>query len=136
MSKWHEEEIVGRLRNLKLKLHWEFEAGFAKKLYEENSRKAVSKVPKMPRREVQDHHNLTHIPFESWCEACLTTRSKEDSHKSKDHQEKTVMAFDFAYTFTNENYETVPGEFVKPEDDPSQRGTMLVATISDTRAVI
>ena len=85
----------------------------------------------MPSREVQRHRNLIHIPFESWCEACLATRSKEDSHKSEDHQGKTVMAFDFAYTFTNENYETVPGEFVKPEDYPSQRGTMLVACRND-----
>lgn len=46
------------------------------------------------------------------------------------------MSFDFAYTFPNENYETVPGEFVTPEDYPSQHGTLLVATISDTRAVI
>ena len=46
------------------------------------------------------------------------------------------MALYVAYTFSNENHETVPGEFVKPEDHPSQHGTMLVATNSDTKAVI
>lgn len=64
-NKWHEEEAAKKIAQFQvLTLQWELEAGTAKKLYEENSRKAVSiKVPKTPSREVQDHHNLTHIPF-------------------------------------------------------------------------
>ena len=62
---------------------------------------------------MQDHHNLTRVPFESWCEACLATRLKEDGHK-----EQVVLAFDFAYTFANKNCESVPGERLKPEDFP------------------
>ena len=131
------KRLLARLHNFKLRLQWEIEAGIAKKLYDEDKRKPVAiKVPKMPSREVQDHHNLTHIPFESWCEACLATRSKEDGHKLKDHKEKVVLSFDFAYTFTNENYEEVLGEHAQPENFPNQNGTMLVATISDTKAVL
>ena len=36
------KKLLARLRNFKLKLQWELEAGVAKKLYEENIRKAVS----------------------------------------------------------------------------------------------
>ena len=61
----NKKKLLARLHNFKLKLQWELEAGIAKRLYEENCRKTVSiKVPKMPSREVQDHHNLTHIAFE------------------------------------------------------------------------
>lgn len=88
-----QKRLLARLRNFKLRLKWEIEAGVAKKLYDEDKRKPVSiKVPKMPDRETQDHHNLTHIPFESWCEACLATRSKEDGHKLAEHKEKTVLS--------------------------------------------
>ena len=112
-------------------MQWEFETGIVKKLYEDQQRKAVQiKVPKMPNKKVQDHHSLTHIPFKSWCEACLAATLKKMVTSSKITRRRTIRSFDFACTFTVENYESVFGEHVKPGDFPNQYGTMLVVTIS------
>ena len=111
-----------RLHNFKLNMKWEFEAGIANK----NQWKPNQiKIPKMPVRGVQDHPNETHMPSESWCEACLATRSKEDGYKLRGHKDKVVLAIDFACTFENENYQSVPSENLKPEDYPEQYRTML-----------
>ena len=72
-----ERSLPTRLHNFKLRLQWEIEVGIAKKLYEEEKRKPVAiKDANMPSKEVQDHHNLTRIPFKSWCEASLATLTK------------------------------------------------------------
>lgn len=63
------QRLLAKLHHFKLRLQWDIEAG--------NDEVSI-KFPKVPSREVQGHHNLTHIPFESWCEACLATRTKEN----------------------------------------------------------
>ena len=80
----------------------------ATKLYLESMRQPVKvKAPKIPTQEELDEHNLTHIPFQSWCEACLATRSKEDARKSEVASHgKPVIQFDFGYTYTDPNGET------------------------------
>ena len=34
----------------------------------------AQKIPQMPSKEEVDKHNLTHIPFRSWCPPSLRTR--------------------------------------------------------------
>ena len=53
-------------------------------------------------------HNLTHLPFQPWCEHCVATRGKEDPHKqsvtkatSSDDSSKPWLSFDFCYTSTS-----------------------------------
>ena len=52
--------------------------------------------------------NLTHLPFQPWCEHCVATRAKEDPHKqavtkatSSDDSSKPWLSYDFCYTSTS-----------------------------------
>ena len=37
--------------------------------------------PRQPPDKERSEHSLTHVPFRSWCKACVLARSKEN-HKS------------------------------------------------------
>ena len=61
-----------------------------------------------PSEEEVEMHNLTHPPFQPWCEHCVATRGKEDPHKqsvtkatSSDDSSKPWLSFDFCYTSTS-----------------------------------
>ena len=61
-----------------------------------------------PSEEEVEMHNLTHLPFQPWCEHCVATRGKEDPHKqavtkatSSDDSSKPWLSFDFCYTSTS-----------------------------------
>ena len=61
-----------------------------------------------PSEEEVEMHNLTHLPFQPWCEHCVATRAKEDPHKqavtkatSSDDSSKPWLSFDFCYTSTS-----------------------------------
>ena len=42
----------------------------------------VQKRPVEPTKEQIEKHNLTHEPFEEWCELCVSFRSRQDKHSS------------------------------------------------------
>ena len=48
----------------------------------EHGRRQVAKMnsPKLPSRAEVEAHNLTHLPFRSWCRHCVRGRGKELSH--------------------------------------------------------
>ena len=48
-----------------------------KKEIEERTPKQVTTVPK-PSPKAQRLHNLTHIPYQPWCEHCLKHRARDD----------------------------------------------------------
>ncbi|CAE6969495.1 RE2, partial [Symbiodinium sp. CCMP2456] len=68
----------------------------------------------------QELHNITHHPFQPWCEACVVGRSKQSPHRSaeKDQgqevKEETratpTIQIDYAYTFTKQKHEVQKGE--------------------------
>ena len=41
---------------------------------------AAPVVPVEPSDEVRAQHNLTHQPYASWCEICVSNRGRQDSH--------------------------------------------------------
>ncbi|CAJ1377556.1 unnamed protein product, partial [Effrenium voratum] len=110
----------------------------ARKLYREKERKPVSLgIPKRPSLEQQNEHNLTHYPFAGWCQACLSTRAKEEVHKrdvKKDAESsKTVISFDFGYTYVDDYGNEKSPEEVKDADE--QYGTVLYIADHHTKAV-
>ena len=126
-----------------MKLDAQLETEVATKLYRESLRRPVQiRAPKLPSPKEQGEHALTHWPFASWCEACLATRSREDPReKDSITHEIPVIAFDYGYTFTKENFELderfeVEGREVFLEHPKDQFGTMLVAAASETKAVL
>ena len=45
------------------------------------------KAPKVPVRPTQDEvekHNITHLPFRSWCPCCVAGKAKSEPHRSQD----------------------------------------------------
>ena len=70
-------------------------------------------VPDGPSIHEREEHELTHIPFRSWCRACVRGRAKAQPHFA--HQEKeseTVSTFsvDYGYFGTPGGAEPVPGK--------------------------
>ena len=58
-----------------------------------------------PSEEEVEMRNLTHLPFQPWCEHCVATRAKEDPRKqavtkatSSDDSSKPWLSSDFCYT--------------------------------------
>ena len=46
-----------------------------------------------------EKHNLTHEPFEEWCELCVSFRSRQDKHVSTDESRNasSLVSFDFGF---------------------------------------
>ena len=56
--------------------------------------------PKLPSRAEVDAHNLTHLPFRSWCRHCVRGRGQEESHRKCEAREGDGVPeihFDFAF---------------------------------------
>ena len=59
----------------------------------------VQKRPVEPTKEQIEKHNLTHEPFEEWCELCVSFRSRQDKHSSTDDSQSatSLISFDFGF---------------------------------------
>ena len=76
--------------------------------------------PKMPTRTEIEEHNLTHLPFRSWCRHCVRGREKELPHKRVGEQgEMPELHVDMC--------------FLGEEKDPHNAITVMVARERSTR---
>ena len=55
-------------------------------------------APTLPSKSEIELHNLTHIPYRSWCPHCVAARRKNDPHLTS-HDERTVPLFVSDYCF-------------------------------------
>lgn len=56
----------------------------AKTLFEEQNRFAnVQSKPREPTADERAQHEVHHTPFMSWCEACVSSRSRIDPHQQQ-----------------------------------------------------
>ena len=54
--------------------------------------------PKEPSEEERRQHNLTHLPYRSWCKHCVGGRGKEAPHRRRDYQgELPELHLDYAF---------------------------------------
>ena len=66
-------------------------------------------APKQPTKAQIALHNLTHLPYRSWCPHCLAARRPNASHRrNKSSSGRTVPLFCADYAFIR-----------KPEEDPA-----------------
>ena len=80
--------------------------------------------PEMPSQAEVDVHELTHVPFRSWCRHCIRGRGKESNHSSKcDRESGSIPEFSFDWCF--------PGEEV-----PGKTLSVLVGRMRDTRMTL
>ena len=71
--------------------------------------------PGEPTKKEREEHDLTHIPYRSWCYHCVSGRGKEHPHFEDKHGEKEdrvpVVAMDYCY-LGSEGQEGVPPTLV------------------------
>ena len=86
--------VLKRLKEHHEVLSRQLSGEIAKKMYMENERPPdMPKIPILPSTRQQELHNITHHPFQSWCEACVVGRSKQSPHKSAEvSKEQEVKA--------------------------------------------
>ena len=66
--------------------------------HEEHGTRPIQRMqePRKPSQEEVDAHNLTHLPYRSWCRHCVRGRKKELAHKlDKSGEERTMPEFHF-----------------------------------------
>ena len=61
-------------------------------------------VPERPSRPEREKHELTHIPYRSWCEHCVKARARGRAHRRRNQELKkqelekvTRIYLDFYY---------------------------------------
>ena len=114
-------KVLRRLKEHHEILSRQLSAEVARKMFVESERVPdMPRVPILPSARQQELRNITHHPFQSWCEACLVGRSRQSPHKQEDKAqaqevEDTKRAtptihIDYAYTFTKQKHEVQRGE--------------------------
>ena len=51
-----------------------------------SKRPLVARSPQSPTKQEREEHNVSHLPFRSWCEHCVKGKSKEDAHRRKERR--------------------------------------------------
>eukprot|EP00439_Symbiodinium_sp_Y106_P047252 s3908_g6.t1 len=91
---------------------------------------AVTEPAEVPSAAEVKQHRLTHMPYASWCSACVKTRGRGDKHgKRKDLDRVPVIQIDFFYT-------TVDPDGRPTEEELPEHPCNLVAVDLDTRMVL
>eukprot|EP00439_Symbiodinium_sp_Y106_P058645 s3472_g8.t1 len=109
-------KVLKRLKEHHEVLSRQMSAEIARKMFLDSERPPdMPKIPILPSTRQQELHNITHHPFQSWCEACVLGRSKQSPHKAsekdegqdvKEHKRPTpTIQIDYAYTFTKQKHE-------------------------------
>ena len=66
---------------------------------EEGEQAKTMNVGHKPSVEEVNMHNLTHIPFRSWCPFCVAGKAKDNPHRGVEDQEAGVNIVDMDYMF-------------------------------------
>ena len=65
--------------------------------------------PKAPSREAQMRHNLTHLPYASWCPWCVMGRKANAPHyRSKSGSDRSLPLLVADYAFVRDKDDAVP----------------------------
>ena len=60
----------------------------------------ASRVSVSPTQEEVEKHNITHLPFRSWCPCCVAGKAKSEPHRSKDPDRPmgtNIVSIDYAF---------------------------------------
>ncbi|CAK9116129.1 unnamed protein product, partial [Durusdinium trenchii] len=123
-------KVLRRLQRFKHQQEEKMAYEVAQRLFAESRREAIPlKTPKLPSRHEQELRQLTHLPFQPWCQQCVATRSKEDPRMKEDQSDRKdrgrpVISFDCGFTYTAD----------APEE--KQWGTALYVAESESKATL
>ena len=89
--------------------------------------------PHAPTRRQVEEHELTHLPYRSWCLHCRRSRGVSMAHRKTDEEkeeekERAMTTFAIDYTFLTEDFELLTREQAdKLEDKTKIKDTVMVA---------
>ena len=55
------------------------------------------KAPQQPTEQERKEHNLTHLPYRSWCTICVESKGRANNHPQQKTSKLPVVQCDFAY---------------------------------------
>jgi hypothetical protein len=93
---------------------------------EQHGERKVTKMndPREPTNEERRMHEMTHLPFRSWCRHCVRGRGKDAAHYKQTRGEGELHELHFDYAFMGE------------EDEPGKTITMLVVRERKSRMTL
>jgi hypothetical protein len=91
-------------------------------------------APKAPSREVQARHNLTHLPYASWCPWCIMGRRANAPHyRSKGGSDRSLPLFVVDYAFARDKDDDVLAKLLVGKLYPSRK---VLACVVDSKGVV
>ncbi|CAE7337252.1 unnamed protein product [Symbiodinium sp. CCMP2592] len=103
-------KVLRRLKEHRDVMERQMATQIAQQLFREGDRDPQPfKVPVLPSRRQQELHEITHQPFQPWCQACLMGRSRQSPHRDQEPAEsdagprdaRPLMQIDYCFTFTD-----------------------------------
>ena len=101
---------------------------------EECGPKRVAPDPGMPTQSEIDDHNVDHLPFRSWCVACVEGKATGEQHRRSDGPAGQISRFAFDYMFVTKD-KLIMREELTEEDEKKVLLKILVAKDSKSRAI-
>ena len=68
-------------------------------------------VPGQPTAREREQHELSHLPFQPWCDLCVRARAADPAHRRRSHEERersNVVQID--YDFLTSNFDATDSE--------------------------
>ena len=99
-------------------------------------------VPRVPTKAERQLHELTHWPYEEWCQSCVAARAKADPHKlqgsvrDEAKSEYPIVSMDFAFTKSLVEPEEEDREDLQRYGGDARGGVSLVITDDWTRGIL
>ena len=65
-------------------------------------------TPKQPTAQERMEHNLTHLPYRTWCPICTKSKGRQDNHPPRQSSKQPVVQVDFTYIKAYGDFQVVP----------------------------
>ena len=101
---------------------------------EEARRPEVLRDPGAPTPKEIEEHNVTHLPFRSWCPHCVSGKAQDRHHRRRENtDEKQIpeIVFDYVFMASAEDEETIPVQVAR-----DRRTQMLFAHVVPRKGMI
>ena len=86
------------------------------------------KDPKLPTRAEREEHEVSHLPYRSWCRICVMGKGKEDAHRHGGHESDiTTVHMDYGFLGGKESEEAklIPMIVAKDADTKTYLGAVV-----------
>ena len=93
------------------------------------------RVSVRPTQEEVEKHNVTHLPFRSWCPCCVAGKAKSEPHKSKDPDRPmgtNIVSIDYAFLNKKDDVVASDEEDEVPKEGEARK-TLPTLVLRDRR---